>query len=464
MFLSTSVRRLPAVVSTDKWRRGLRRWLAIGLLPLAVHSIQAGSASAPDKVAATDNALVNALVKKGVLSNEEAKSISDDLDKQYQATPGGFLSVGSKAVTGLKLYGDMRLRYEYDHLRNASGDNRERTRYRYRVRVGAEYTFTENFSSGLRLGTGQARNSTYGDGGTGNASYNSNDTLYVDLVYLDWKKAFGADWLALTAGRMVQPHNLTSNWTWDSDINPDGGVIKLGEWKATDHFSIGSTHGAYVWTDQMDNGFAADGFNDVWLFINQVDFGYKFGKDWKFRLSPGFVSAIGDGKAGIGGTTNFNDVSDLNVLSVNASLSTPFFIKGTKGSLYGEYGVNLTADDMGERLLTNHDGGDNQYFVIGYKVSAGKGKGSWSVDATYAYFEALSWSGALVDSSFNGGKLNGHGFGVQVAYGLTDNITTSVNYRKSWSINDNLTGSAAADLGGTQDGTDLVQVDLTWKF
>jgi polyhydroxyalkanoate synthesis regulator phasin len=52
---------------------------------------------------ADGGALIDALVKKGVLSSQEGEDIRSEMMNDYAGTPGGFLSVGSGAVKGLKL-------------------------------------------------------------------------------------------------------------------------------------------------------------------------------------------------------------------------------------------------------------------------------------------------------------------------------------------------------------------------
>ncbi|MDR1145175.1 MAG: putative porin [Verrucomicrobiales bacterium] len=436
----------------------LKQWGAAALgAALTVSSVCAEGADG--------GALVDALVKKGVLSSQEGEEIRAEMLNDYATTPGGFLSVGSSAVKGLKLYGDARVRYEYDQQQRTVHQAQERNRNRYRLRIGAEYTFADGYSANVRLATGQKRNSTNADGGTGNSTYGFDDTIYVDVVSLSAEHLFGAEWLAASAGRILQPHHIVMGWTWDSDLTADGGVLKLGAWKVTDDVTIGTSHGAYIWTDAAsDNPFTGVGKSDVWLFINQLDLGARLGKDWKLRFSPGFVSAIGSGRHNsIVTLPAVNDVSELNVFLLDVALDTPFFIAGTKGKLYGEYGVNLSAGELGRTWqLTNHNKGDNQFFLLGYQIAKGRGKGAWTLDATYAYYEALSWSGALIDSDWNGNKLNGHGIGLKFGYGLTDNLTASVNWRKSWRINKNISSSELG--GGAQTATDLVQLDLSWKF
>jgi hypothetical protein len=154
----------------------------------------------------------------------------------------------------------------------------------------------------------------------------------------------------------------------------------------------------------------------------------------------------------------------LDVLVLDLSLHTPFFYKGAKGRLYGEYGMNFADRRRASELQVDKDGDDNQFFNLGYEIRTGQGKGSWCVDVSYAYFEALSWSAHLVNATFNGGMLNAHGPTVKVAYGVTDNLTASVLWHQSWALDGDLSGPASDYYGGGQDGVNLVQVDLNWRF
>ena len=59
-------------------------------------------------------ALVDALVKKGILNDQEAEQIRADMTRDFATTPAGKLNI-SNSITELKLYGDLRLRYQYDN-------------------------------------------------------------------------------------------------------------------------------------------------------------------------------------------------------------------------------------------------------------------------------------------------------------------------------------------------------------
>src|SRR5690349_13979880 len=83
--------------------------------------------------------LLDLLVRKGLISDQEAEEVRADLVKENAATSAGKLKL-STPLTELELYGDARVRYEVrngetarpDTL-NAPGDTFQRDRARYRL-------------------------------------------------------------------------------------------------------------------------------------------------------------------------------------------------------------------------------------------------------------------------------------------------------------------------------------------
>jgi len=71
-----------------------------------------GSAAAA--CAQDSGALLDALVRKKVLSAQEAEDVRADLIRENASTNAGKLQL-SNSITSLKLYGDIRLRYQYDN-------------------------------------------------------------------------------------------------------------------------------------------------------------------------------------------------------------------------------------------------------------------------------------------------------------------------------------------------------------
>src|SRR4051794_23546461 len=117
-------------------------------------------------------ALLDLLVRKGLITDQEAEEVRADLTKENAASSAGKLKL-STPITELELYGDGRVRYEVrngetarpDTL-NAPGDTQQRDRARYRLRLGLRGTLVDDWFFGIRLETStnpRSTNITFGD-------------------------------------------------------------------------------------------------------------------------------------------------------------------------------------------------------------------------------------------------------------------------------------------------------------
>src|SRR6201987_4092823 len=123
----------------------------------------------------------------------------------------------SNSITELELYGDIRLRYQYnggetrDRGEGFSNDWQERERERYRLRLGLRGTLLDDWFFGVRLETNNSNRSTnvtFGDDtassspGGGGPFAKGDDTVYVGQAYGGYK---GFPGFTFTAGRMPNP-------------------------------------------------------------------------------------------------------------------------------------------------------------------------------------------------------------------------------------------------------------------
>ena len=162
----------------------------------------------------------------------------------------------STSISELELYGDVRLRYQYNGGETKStgpvaspgagvagtNDWQERERERYRLRLGLRGTLLDDWFFGVRLETSnnaRSTNVTFGDdtasstpGGGGPFEKNS-DTIYVGQAYGGYK---GFPGFTFTAGRMPNPM-VNTRMVWDPDINPEG---LAEQWKHTFVFGGGA--------------------------------------------------------------------------------------------------------------------------------------------------------------------------------------------------------------------------------
>jgi hypothetical protein len=240
---------------------------------------------------AGDSALLDALVKKGVLSDQEAEDIQASEEKDYASTAASKINL-STSIKSITFYGDLRLRFEMrdgtankgDITGNGTilnhNDSQTRNRDRFRLRVGLKGDLYDQFFYGIRLATGdtydRSGNVTFGNTDNGGEFGNSSNLIGVDRVYLGWKPT---DWLTLTGGKFENPF-YTTNLVWDDNLSPSGAAEQFddtfGDWE------VFATAGQFIYGDSADNsinpnsGSTVFNYSDLYMFGEQVGFKYKF--------------------------------------------------------------------------------------------------------------------------------------------------------------------------------------------
>src|SRR5437868_1485613 len=185
-------------------------------------------------------ALLDLLVKKKIITDQEAEEVRGELTREAATTAAGKWKI-SAPVNEIELYGDMRVRYEHrqgttpDVIAGSPGpnDTLKRSRERYRLRLGLRGTLMDDWFFGLRLETStnpRSTNVTFGDdaGPFGKTS----DGAFIGQAYLGYT---GIRDVKLTVGRMPNPL-VTTLMVWDGDINPEG---LAEQWKHSYNFSFG---------------------------------------------------------------------------------------------------------------------------------------------------------------------------------------------------------------------------------
>src|SRR6266403_2954613 len=199
-------------------------------------------------------ALLDLLVRKKLITDQEAEEVRAELTKEVSTTSAGKWKL-STPITELELYGDIRLRYQYNGGRTAGDtpvaapgagvaglhDWQERERERYRLRLGLRGILADDWFFGVRLETNaspRSTNVTFGDdssptsAGGGGPFAKGSDGINVGQAYLGYK---GFKDITLTGGRMPNPV-VTTPMVWDPDINPEG---LAEQWKHTFNFTFG---------------------------------------------------------------------------------------------------------------------------------------------------------------------------------------------------------------------------------
>jgi len=293
--------------------------------------------------AQSDGALLDALVKKGVLSDKEAEDIRADETKDYSKTSASKLAIGDY-VKKLQFYGDGRLRFDAYGQQFQYKGNSVNDRERYRLRFGLIYSYSDNLSAGFELRSGTAddtANQTMGGMFT-DASIN------VSKIYLQYKPI---DSLTLIAGKFTQPLYTTTDMMWSNDLTPEGGAetfsytIPLGGGSAPvrdpkdaksmapaaasdSSLTVGWVGGQYIYVNNNESNqtvpFSTNN-NDVFVIANQLPITWKVDNDLTVKVVPGFQFYTG------GGNTNYDGGVPVNYNNTGTP-AAPTFVYGTANS------------------------------------------------------------------------------------------------------------------------------------
>jgi hypothetical protein len=264
---------------------GLVAWCAAVFLPVMPAHAQ------------TDSALLDALVKKGLLSDQDAEDIRASEETAYASTAASKISLGT-SIKSITFYGDLRLRYELrDGVTPAGitgtggaqlnhGDTQTDNRWRYRLRFGVKGDLYDNFFYGIRLATNpnydRSGNVTFGHSNAEGPFGKDQSLLSIDQVYLGWH---ATDYLTLTGGQMPNPL-YTTNLVWDDNLNPAGAAEQFD--KTFGNTEIFATAGQFVYQAAAGNGLgntlgATQNFSNTFMYAEQIGFKYKFDDSTFFK-------------------------------------------------------------------------------------------------------------------------------------------------------------------------------------
>lgn len=483
---------------------------------LAAAMALAGSMAIP--AGAQDaSALIDALVRKGVLTDKEGEEIRSEMKQDVEKTSAGKIKL-SDSLTELKLYGDLRLRYQYDNKdfqedpsevggfggdddRSPSGT--QRSRWRFRLRLNADFKLGENVFGGVELQTAIASDSANQTFEDGFRDY----PIFISKAYLGWNPT---EWLTLTAGKVPNPF-YTTDLVWDPDINPTGiteqiafhklfsgdneeGYSKDGKTQAKPEspWELTLIAGQFIFDDNLEGGGRDPGFTDndrttdSYLFQTQLVASYKFEKDLKLTIAPGWMVYNASSAEDLENENLFEDIAgvsgaqrNLNILLLPGDLS--FKIAGIKTKFFWDFAYNiegrkrvedtynvLERDNVGNDPddLQNSSFRDRIAWLVGVQFGQNKKAHDWSILANYRETGLGAVDPNLNDSDFALGELNTRGFKVGLAYNLTDFAIFGVTYFHAFDLRDDLIGGQATRGNAIADSNEVqvLQVDLNVKF
>jgi hypothetical protein len=462
-------------------------------------------------------ALLDLLVRKHIVTDQEAEEVRAELSKEMAATSAGKWKL-STPINEIELYGDARMRYEYRGGRTASNDPDnpsdwyERHRERYRVRIGLRGTLLDDWFFGLRLETStspRSTNVTFGDDSGVNGPFSKDsDRISVGQAYLGYK---GFPDITLTAGRMPNPL-VTTPMVWDDDINPEGAAQ---QWKHTFNLSFGGGGGAeavqsyskgskgvvtapaepfklkldvfanfaqFVYDDvNPENPIGparttdTNGFDqrvpttDAFLLAWQVGARVTFPNKMYFQLAPTLYNYTGTGDTFNtyfqGDSTSTNQTGINSLLVFDMPMEFGWTLWELPMRIFGDFAVNLEADDRAKAAGHPGSGGQRYAYEIGLGIGQLKAKSDWQINAWWQHTEQYALDPNLVDSDIFDSRVNMQGVGVKAGYALADAIIFNLTWAYGWRSNGNFGTGGVGDIPiNPLDQYQIFQADLNVKF
>ena len=463
-------------------------------------------------------ALLDLLVRKRLITDQEAEEVRTELVKESASTAAGKWKL-STPITEIELYGDVRLRYEYrggrlpDHYQfgqDNQNDWYERHRERYRLRVGLRGTLADDWFFGLRLETNtdpRSTNVTFGADASNGPFAKNDDGIFVGQAYFGYT---GFPDFKFIGGKMPQPL-ITTPLLWDDDINPEG---LAQQWKHTFTFNLGGGGGEAVQSYSKDGKgvvaaktaaplklkldvfanfaqFVYDDENpenpigpnpttdangttqkipttDAFMLAWQVGARLTFPNNVYFQLAPTVYNYTGNGdtfnvhfNGDPGG--NQTGINSLLVFDMPAELGWKLWNLPMR--IFGDFAVNLEADDRAE--AAGHAGGGGQRYAweLGLGVGQLKAKNDWEIRAWWQHSDQFSLDPNLVDSDLFDARVNIQGIGVKAGYMVADAISLNLTYGYGWRVNGSYgTGGIGNIPINPVDQYQLFQADMSVKF
>jgi Putative porin len=357
-----------------------------------------------------DQALLDALVRKGVLSEKEAEDITAETAKEAVSTSAAKIQVGDW-VQELKIGGDLRLRFQADQrtpmiltnpLLGAQDRNINRDRWRFRLRLNADFKLVGNFFGGVQLSTDDNRAAD-----TKNATITGgydNYSIYISRAFMGWAPRPG---LTFIAGKQANPF-YTTDLVYDPEVDPQGLVERVdfakffnmtfGEPVAAEgkgpppvpqppanSLELSLIAGQFVFfNNNADSGNTQLKW-DSYQFQEQLLARLHIGDNLTFTVAPGFLSFNDSSSGGTpgpngtivppvaatgqtfanGGTLNNTlpfpvTQRDLNIILAPGDITYKIF--GKPLSLYWDFAYNFTGD---QRFNRDYGPLFSHYFYVG---------------------------------------------------------------------------------------------------
>ncbi len=401
---------------------------------------------------AEDSALIDALVKKGVLKNKEAQQIRAEAAKSKHSSAGKLDLDDS--VKSLTLSGDFRVRYNYTSgtgrdsnagaglggagAVTAPDKTSQQSFYDMRLRINADYKLSDDFYAGFGVRTQRdARNDNalMGNSNTMGAGAGIGDFgIGIYRAFLGWHPVEGVD---LVAGAQKNPF-YTTDLVWDADLNPTGfsQKIDLNKTLGISGIDLSLVSGQFVLQDNNENNAFAGNLNgaqqntnrDAFLWQTQLVAGVDLGAA-KLTVAPGYLASNGGATNALPApNATWTDSNNVQVLLIPGDVTGE--VAGIKAKFEWDFAYNFEGRDKAALAAgTKVKGTDRLAWLLGVRLGENHKHGDFSVFANYrrtgqgALPQNLSDNEIAFGDSRNMGALK-----VGAAYSLSDSSYLGLNY------------------------------------
>ncbi len=431
------------------------KWLAL----FAALTMAAGSALAQDS-----GPLIDLLVKKGLVTDQEAEDLRVSLVKDFAAnTSAGKLNLSS-SLSEFKISGDMRMRYEYNSQTpelstGAQQVANETSRQRFRFRFNTDLALQKGWTTGFGLETGQSSdsaNQTF-------TSFADDYGVFVTKAYIGWQP--NLNW-AFVIGKQTNIMYST-DLRWDADIYPQGVSEKYKKFIGSkDTLEVRAMQHAMA--DNNEQIPSASG-RDAWMFENQVVYTHWFEPEnlSSLIIAAGYsaynqsnVTAAPLNSAAFTGSVRAQDYASLagevNWANINGA--------GTAFKVYWDSSYNLTGATRAFKVYnldpTLFNKGATAWLAgIGYSYGTGKTQGDYSAKFDYRSVGVSATDPNTNDSDWGFSKTNQKGLKLALGYNVTDFTKFNLTYFDTQIIQSGMTFSL-----GNLDRSHELLVDLVVSF
>lgn len=433
--------------------------------PLKSVALVGGLCLASGAVFAQDSGpLLDLLVRKGILDDQEAEEVRAELVKSYTAnTSAGKLNLSS-ALQEFKFSGDVRVRHQIETKQStAATATDERTRERFRFRFNGDAILAKGWTAGFALETASAADSGNQTLTTSNDDY----SIYLARAYIGY--TYNSN-LSFLVGKFKNPL-YTTDLAWDSDINTQGVsevyTLPLG---GKDKLEFRALQDIMQDNDEKNWGRAG---RDGWLFAQQAVYTKYFGAN-SLILAPGYsvYNSTDLGTVMANETPFAGNPAHLSLLTFAGEYNFANVAgEGTSLKAYFDSSYNFEAGSRVSQIYNVNTAlyGDDAFawlVGVGYSKGSGKLQGDYGIKLDYRQAALGALDPNTSDSDFGFGNLNQEGFKLATSYNLTDFASLNVSYFYTTAIDDLLYQKDKKTLPTVAklDHSQILQVDLVVKF